>query len=82
MESFLPPSVMIDSSAGDIKLGWQLWSFRFSNTLPQALGAFKVLIEKPAVVPMALSFLVAWSFSLEAFSGLPLFCTFCFESVI
>jgi hypothetical protein len=53
---FISPSIMKDGFAGYSNPGWQFYSFRASNTLPHVILAFKVSLNKFAVILMNLHF--------------------------
>jgi hypothetical protein len=69
---FFVPSILNDSFAGWSILGLKLFSFSAWKTSLYALLAFKVSIEKSAVILMGLSLYVICFFSLTGFNILSL----------
>jgi hypothetical protein len=65
---FISPSIMKDSFAGYGNLGWLLFSFRAWNTSFYALLAFRVSIEKFAVILMSLPLYATCYFFFEFFN--------------
>jgi hypothetical protein len=70
------------SSAGYSNLGWQLFYFRVWKTSFHALLAFRVFVEKSAVILSGLPLDVTWCFSLASFNVLSLFYIFCVLIII
>ena len=60
------PSMLIESFAGYISLGWHPWSLSVCITSVQDLLAFIVSIEKSGVILMGLPLYVTWPFSFAA----------------
>lgn len=67
-------SVMVDNFAGHISLGWLPSSFRTWNIFLHILLAFKISIEKLAVILVGFSSYVTCICSLVAFNTISLFC--------
>lgn len=76
MAVFLSLSIMTDNFPRYRSLCRHLRSLSTHRISMQSLLAFKVYIETPGVILMDLALHVIQSFSLAAFSILPLFCTF------
>jgi hypothetical protein len=72
-KTFISSSILNDSFAGQSILGLKLFSFSAQNTLLHVFLAFKVSIEKYAVILMDLPLYVICFFSLIAFNIVSLF---------
>ena len=74
--TFISPSMVIESLAGHSSLDWHLCSLGVYITSAQDLLAFVVSGEKSSVILMGLHLHVTWTFSLPTFNILSLFCAF------
>jgi hypothetical protein len=65
-KTFIAPSILNDSFAGESILGLKLFSFSARKISPHALLAFNVSVEKSAVILMGLPLYVTCFFSLTS----------------
>jgi hypothetical protein len=79
---FISPSILKDSFAGYINLGFYLFSFRLWNISIHVLLAFRVSLEKSVVILIGLPLYVTCHFFLAACIILSLFCVFSVLTII
>ena len=73
LEYLVSPSMVIESFAGNSRLGCHLWFSRDCKTSAQVLLSFRISVEKSEVLLIELPLYVTWHFALATFNILYFF---------